>query len=373
MKTVSVVFSFNNAFCELAAGAIGSLIRHASTQYQYDIFIVHDDISIQNQDILNTLIKKDNINIRYIKIDFRKFTNENLSYKPKLTKYTFTRLFLHKLFHDIEKILYLDTDIIITSDIAELFNQNLEGHAIGACPDLISIWGIKTLKTQKIDTSFLDISNEYNSRYDYLKHYMGLTDSEICSHFNAGVLLIDLKKAGGGLNSNLPKLLKKRYWNLDQDILNIIFKNDKKILDQKYNVPASRVSIFINETHKLPTIIHFIGTKPTISMCRPMAHYFWEEISSTQLYYSAIEHFIDKKISDLESRIYNHLDDEKVLTVINHKIRNINRLILRRRYIRLVIKFLVDSKKYKKLKKNPNKFFLDSKSKFIRLLGKYYI
>ena len=44
----------------------------------------------------------------------------------------------------------------------------------------------------------------------------------------------------------------------------------------------------------------------------------------------------------------------------------------KRKMIRAVIKGLVDNKRYKKLKKSPNKFFGDSKSKFIRFLGRYY-
>ena len=47
--------------------------------------------------------------------------------------------------------------------------------------------------------------------------------------------------------------------------------------------------------------------------------------------------------------------------------------IFRNWIIRHAIKYLVNSKRYKKLKQTPNKFFKDSKSSLIRFLGKYYI
>lgn len=44
----------------------------------------------------------------------------------------------------------------------------------------------------------------------------------------------------------------------------------------------------------------------------------------------------------------------------------------KQRVLRGIIKALVDKKKYKKLKQNPSLFFDDSKSSFIKLLGRYY-
>lgn len=44
----------------------------------------------------------------------------------------------------------------------------------------------------------------------------------------------------------------------------------------------------------------------------------------------------------------------------------------RQRVIRIIIKFIVDTKRYKKLKRDHILFFRDSKSRFIQFLGKYY-
>lgn len=211
MKTISIAFCFNNAYCILATGAISSLIRHATSQYHYNIYIVHDDISAQNQYLIKTLATTDNINIEFVEIEFSKFTTANISYS-RHTKYTFARLFFHKIFPDIDKILYLDSDLVVTSDIAELFNQNLEGCAVGACLDFFAIKGIEKLKEDRFADNRKVGFEEYISQYDYFSGYLKLTDDEINSYFSAGVLILDLKRAGKSFDNKLPNLIKKNIY-----------------------------------------------------------------------------------------------------------------------------------------------------------------
>lgn len=377
MDIISVTFCFNNSYCPLAAGAISSLIRHTTSKYKYVIYIIQDDISDYNKYLINTLNVKDNVQIVFKEIEFAKLTNEDLNYNARLTKYAFGVLFLHRIFPNLEKILYLDGDIIITSDIAELFNQSLEGHAIGGCLDPIAINDLERLKSLpsvKSIQGFEAGSKNNRDRYDYYNKYLNLTDEQISTYLNSGVLLIDLKKAGRGLELILPSLLKKQYVFLDQDILNIAFKNDKKILDQRFNVTPEFLFKFIYETYTCPVVIHYTVRKPTDNMSKQMAyHYWWEEIAQTKFYYPALEHLIDKKDLDLEVRLYKRFHDEQELNYFYNNLKRINKLQKRRKFIRLIIKPLVDSRKYKKLKKHPARFFEDSKSSFIRYLGRFYI
>ena len=369
MKTVSLAFCFNNAYCPLASGAISSLIRHTSNQYQYEIYILQDDISEQNRFMISSLNDKENVNINFVEVDFNKLTQEDIGYNSRVTKYTFTRLFLHNIFPNLDKILYLDSDLIVASDVAEIFNQNLDGYGIGVCLDPITQKGIEKLKIALLDKKTPGFE-EYKYQYDYFSKYLELSDDEIIKYFNAGVLLMDLKKAGNALDKFLPKLLKKQYYLPDQDILNIIFKSDKKILDPKFNVFDIRTFDFITKTSKYPVIIHFNGPiKPVDTMARPMAYSYWEEVSRTPYYYPAIERFINRQIAQQQ----NITNDLKTVEALFYNLKRFSRLHRQRKYIRLILKLLVDARKYEKLKKDPEKFFADSKSAFIRFLGRYYI
>lgn len=368
METVSVAFCFNDAYCTMASGAISSLIRHSTGQYHYDIYIVHDDISTQNQYLIKTLATTSNINIISVEIEFSSYTTADISYS-RHTKYAFARLFFPKIFPNLDKILYLDSDLIVTSDIAELFNQDLEGCSVGVCLDQLAQRGVEQLKKSRLGEQQRVGFEEYIYHYDYLNKYLNFNDDEINSYFGSGVLLVDLKKAGYALDKRLPELIKNKYIYSDQDILNIIFKNDKKILDEKFNVFDKNSLKYINETGTLPVIIHFNGPiKPTASMTRPMAYKYWEEISKTPYYYPAIEAFITKYIAQQKDAT----NDPQVIEDLFYNLQRFKKLAKRRRFIRMLIKLLVDSKKYKKLKVNPDGFFKDSKSTFIRFLGRYY-
>ena len=368
METVSVAFCFNDAYCTMASGAISSLIRYSTAQYHYDIYIVHDDISAQNQYLIKTLATTGNINITFVKIEFSRYTTADISYS-RHSKYTFARLFFHKIFSKINKILYLDSDLIVTSDIAELFNQNLEGCAVGACLDYVAELGSEKLKKTRLTPLQRIGFEQYEHHYDYFSNYLNLSDNCINTYFNAGVLLMDLKKAGSVFDMKSQELLKRRYIMVDQDILNIIFKDDKKILNQKFNVFDTNSIKYINETGTLPVIIHYNGPiKPTSSMTRPMAYRYWEEVSKTPYYYPAIEAFITKYIAQQKGV----MSDSQVIEDLFYNLKRFKKLAKRRRFIRMIIKLLVDSKKYKKLKDNPDGFFRESKSMFIRFLGRYY-
>ena len=367
METISVAFCFNNAYCPLASGAISSLIRHTSIQYKYDIYILQDDISEQNQYLINLLNRSKNINIIFKQIEFEDLTNENINYTRHL-KYTFARLFFHRLFPELDKILYLDSDLIVTADIADIYNQDLDGCSIGVCIDPIAQIEIEKHKASKLRPRISGF-NEYKTSYDYLNRHLNLKDDEIKTYFNAGVLLLDLKKAGEKLEKNLPNLLRKRFLMPDQDMLNIIFKNDKKILDKRFNVFDTKSPKFISENSEFPVIIHYNGRiKPTASMSRPMAYSYWEEISQTHYYYPTLESFINSKIAQQPDKT----NDPHTIENLFYNLKRFNKIRRRRKLIRLIIRLLVDGRKYKKLKKYPGRFFADSKSSFIRFLGRYY-
>ena len=367
METVSVAFCFNNPYCQLASGAISSLINHASDDYQYDIYIVHDDISEHNQFLLSGLNRKANVSIKFISIIFEDLTTEDISY-TRHTKYTFARLFFHKIFPEIDKLLYLDSDLIVNSDISELYRQNLEKFPIGGCIDNLCIEGLEELKKHKIlphRTEFV----KYGTVYEYFLSYLRLCDNEMLTYFNAGVILLNLKQYGKAIDEKLHDMLKVRYYMPDQDILNIIFKDNKKILEPRFNVFDTRTIKFVNENSKYPVIIHYNGRiKPNDAMNRPAAYRYWEEVAKTSYYYPALERFVNIKIASQPDKI----NDPHVIENLFFNLKRYGKTHRRRKFIRLIIKMLVDGKKYKKLKRNPERFFADSKNTFIRLLGKFY-
>lgn len=151
---------------------------------------------------------------------------------------TLLRLCLPGLLLDIDKIIYVDCDMVITADMETLWNVSLEDKYLAAVPDST-------------------VPNFGRKRRNYCKKKNIPLDGYFC----AGTLVLNLKKLREGprkfedvvfdyLNKNrdLPYL--------DQDILNWFCQGNYLPLDEKYNIYTERGDAlqFIDDG-----ILHYVG------------------------------------------------------------------------------------------------------------------
>lgn len=172
---------------------------------------------------------------------------------------TYYRLYLAEILPaDIDKVIYLDGDILVVDKLVELWNTSVENYAIAAVPD------------------------SYNNN---IEHYNRLRYPQTLGYFNAGMLVVNLKywrekqvllKFFDYVKSNTERLRCH-----DQDVLNYLFKDSKLILPIRYNVLNEywfdlRYSLIswefdeqILEAQAHPAIIHFTGIpKPWYKNCK---------------------------------------------------------------------------------------------------------
>lgn len=161
-----------------------------------------------------------------------------------ITRTAFLRLFLTRwLPGDIETLLYIDVDILIKSNIEELFEIEFDTPI---CAELCFPASL--------------------SRGEHL-------DGEASPYFNSGVLLINMDKWRElELEESFKEIgSSKAHLFLDQDILNIRFRNNWTRLGRKYNYfhqyGLGEIDLSFSE---VPSIIHFVGLKP------------WKEVPQTQ-------------------------------------------------------------------------------------------
>ena len=177
---------------------------------------------------------------------------EQLFVSGQLSATSYTRLSVAEILPvEVERVLYLDCDIIIMDDIAQLWQCDLQGQAVGAIKDF-GIMASHKSWTQK--QKFIPLRRDM-------------------AYFNAGVLLLDLQIwRQEGYGRTLLELVQKNHFpHHDQDALNLLFCGRWQALPMRWNVIPPVYNMFLKvlsrarfrreAVHALqhPALIHYAG------------------------------------------------------------------------------------------------------------------
>jgi len=161
-----------------------------------------------------------------------------------ITKPTYYRLLLPNLI-DCERCIYLDSDVIVCDDLADMYNMEMGDNEIA---------GVVAPSLHK----FPENGREYVQKTGIpsMEHYV-----------NTGVLLMHLANMREhGFCDKIDSLLNKQFPMQDQDIINIASYGYIKLLPFKYNYQAVCLTwkkeryegvITDNELQESPYIIHY--------------------------------------------------------------------------------------------------------------------
>lgn len=145
----------------------------------------------------------------------------------------FRILALEMLPLDLDRILYLDVDMIVKGSLKELYHTELQGFAFAACED---IHGKLTVLAAKEEGSS-EIQYE-GVLYENVKKTLGIPSDGI--YVNSGMILfnLDFFREHHGVQKLLHYIKEelKEYKFPDQDALNVVFCSQIKCLPwEKYN------------------------------------------------------------------------------------------------------------------------------------------
>ena len=170
------------------------------------------------------------------------------------------RLKLPSLLANIDKILYLDSDMIILKDLAAVFKTELDNFYAAMVPDI-----------------------EMGKHWAFNAGRLVLPVGWRC--FNSGFTIFNLKKMrDDGIEKKLFSWANKnkfRIMAVDQDVLNVVLKGSIKELPEEYNV---QMHYYYKKNNKdklskfkeKPYVIHFSGPKkPWGEKKMLLAEYFW--------------------------------------------------------------------------------------------------
>ena len=229
-----------------------------NTKSDIKFIILEDDrkaISEKNRNfILQLKNRYKNMSFEIKTIQSKQFEPLQMSAVGYIPIDTYFRYLIPDLCLEFDKGIYIDYDTVVTGDISELFNVDLDSFSIGA---------VRNDKGTHLTPGLVQIA-----------HTCGLTNPE--NYFNAGVLLLNLKKCreinASNRLFNISLSKGEKFKLADQDALNNFFKDDNLELEEKFNTYADRINV-----DKLPLIIHYVGPyKPWKVRDNKLSNFFWE-------------------------------------------------------------------------------------------------
>lgn len=263
IKEIPIFFAIDDGYTPFLAVALQSLIDNANKEYKYLIKVLHTNVQKEHMEQIKKF-ESENVNIEFVDLSYYiEKVKDKLYTRDYYTNTTYFRLFLPELYPQYDKVLYLDSDIIIVGDISELYNTDMGTNLVAAAPDDII---------------------QYNKVFqDYAELVVGVSDYR--NYFNAGVLLMNLDELRKfNFQEKFLYLLEKVKFSVaqDQDYLNRLCKGRVTLVDHAWDVMP-----YVNNETKPEDIklIHYnFAYKPWHFEDVTYNEYFWEYAKKTEFY-----------------------------------------------------------------------------------------
>lgn len=292
---ISLTIASDDNFVPHLAALIESIKYSISTKYSLDLLVLDGGIKNFNKVLLERQFYKGEVKGRITFVDCSSLY-KNIATHMHFSTATFYRLGLGRILKNHKKVIYIDCDTIVLSDLAALWEQSLDGKVIAAAPDVIMrsfmAFGTPAMKEAGGQPASL-----------YVKNKIGLTAQD--TYFQAGVIVFDLDRFREvDIEADATKdLVSNKYWFLDQDILNKYLAGQVKYIDTAWNCVNvakdvengldAEWSAKVNEDLQNPRIIHYAGfeAKPWNNPSAPLAPPYWYYLRQTYWYESVIRQF----------------------------------------------------------------------------------
>lgn len=264
-NSVPVVICSDDNYAMALGGLIKSIINNASSDKNYDLVILDNGLTFKNKHRILSLIKDiTNFSVRFFSV--HAFDEIKDAYiRPPFTIATYSRLFIPRLFRHFEKVVFIDTDTVVESDLAELIDISMGDNLVAAVQDIVMEGFVKFGNIAESDDGI-------QTAGEYLKSKLALSKPE--EYFQGGIMVFSIEAMNKeNIFSRLMSELKgQSFWFLDQDIMNKVFHGRVHFLPLEWNVyhgnghtdtfyPNLKFSTYSRylKARKNPKMIHFAG------------------------------------------------------------------------------------------------------------------
>lgn len=284
-QVVPIVFASDNNYVPMLTTTVYSMLCNASPDYRYDITVLHRDIAGENQRIIREFLSRfENAEISFCDVSqaIEKFnlTTNN----PHISVETYYRFLIQELLPHYDKVLYLDSDLIVEGDVSELFAVDLKDSLLAAAHDIDFV---------------ANVNMKRGDRLDYARDILGMNDPY--GYFQAGVLVLNTRamRSEYSMEQWLEFASDERFIYNDQDVLNAHCEGKVVYLDYDWNVmidccgrignvfsfaPAGMLDAYMDSRNH-EKIVHYAGVqKPWKQGGCDRDELYWQYARETPFY-----------------------------------------------------------------------------------------
>lgn len=215
MEHINIAMAADVRYAQHATVAMVSILLHAAHPERIRFYLLADQLPADTESRVRASIERHGAAVNVIPLSPEKLAG--LYTSGQLSRTAYARLQAAELLpRTVQRLLYLDCDILAHDDIEKLWEMNLDGHPVGAVKD----FGI------------MASGKSWNEK----EASLGVRDGE--AYFNSGLLLLNLGQwRENEYGRKIAELVRQRQFrHHDQDALNLVFRDDWKVLPMRWNV-----------------------------------------------------------------------------------------------------------------------------------------
>lgn len=308
-NNVPVIIAANNLWAPYAGVFIRSLLDHAGEDNHYDIIIFNRDISEENKRLLKNLAAGcANVSVRFydptpVLAAFHFTHDDDTSLFPVEVYY---RIIAPHLLNYPGRIIAVDIDTLLRTDIARLMDEDLDGCGVG---------GVCSVDINGMYACDYTLSRMNFRMRDYFRNNLGFGPDDLESYVSAGLLLFDCDEYVRDLDMKtiFDAAQQGGYISPEQDTLNVLMKGKIKLLDLAWNVvvPSNLNTVKLldagskqcgggwERAYENPCLLHWGGRpKPWVCPDVPWGGEWWQTALRTPF----VGHIIARMTDEQEKR-----------------------------------------------------------------------
>lgn len=264
---LDITCSTDDRYLQHCAAMLCSVFDN-NRDHDITVHLLHHGLSSDRQKFLTQMAQSYGDSIKFYEVDMKRLGAVviNEEWHPNLSVATYYRIMLPSLLDEsIERVFYLDCDVIVLRDLTSLFTIDMDEYGVAGVSDIVP-------------------------GYDYHRHVMGLTLDQRA--FCAGVLMINLRywrehNSEQRMLDFAQKMADKLCME-DQDVLNHEFRGHWFELPQKYMRTPMCISPLdsrmrwsdVEEYVFEPVVIHYAAhVKPWLDITVPDGKHYWHYVA----------------------------------------------------------------------------------------------